>query len=108
MKCVFFALDGERVKCTRCGLSLKPKNNTPPDRVRALCVAWPRWHEWGYWTELLLEAAGISKQRWLWIRKKMGLAGPCGCENRETAMNVAGSVVKELASRFLKRFRLRG
>lgn len=75
-----------RVRCLRCG-QVSGKTPHPFEKIHAMCTAWPRWHELGYWASLLLEVVGLSKQRWGWLWWKIGFAEPCGCGNREKWLN---------------------
>lgn len=63
-----------------------------PNRVNAICRAWPRWHEWGHWLSLLLAACFITKRRWGWLQWKLGLVEvpQCGCASREAWLNTLG------------------
>ena len=89
--CEMAAPDGWRcVICLRCGRKLKP---TPHDNARivAECRAFPFWWELGHWAAIFLAAAGLTKGRWNWLRWKLGLTTPCGCEQKQEAMNTWGA-----------------
>lgn len=80
-----------RVKCTRPGCGRKSKGKTPyhgTDGLRYPCRAWPEAHEWGYWVSLVLEIFLINKDRWNWLRGKLGFIEPtCDCPAREAWLN---------------------
>lgn len=78
-----------RVECVRCGRKL---NHTPHIHtdIHASCPAFPWWHEAGFWIELLLKALGITKDRYNWLRRRVGIKKPCGCPQNQEAMNKSG------------------
>lgn len=101
MKCDFEFTDetndqGWRyVRCTRPGCWIK--GGPTPDELQNIhcsqCQAFPRLYEFGYWLAFALEVVGLSKQRWGWIRWKLGLQEPTGCnscEARERWLNTLG------------------
>lgn len=55
------------------------------------CSAWPEWHEVGEWVEIVLSAAGITKRRWTWVSKRLGLVEiSCKCPARKAWLNTFG------------------
>lgn len=92
---------GELLICARCDRNLK--THRPPERAHAPCKAWPRWHELGHWTAFALAVAGISPSGVAWLKWKLGLQKPCGCEARKVWMNtIGGRLVTWLESRGTK------
>src|SRR5687768_14626728 len=86
-------------RCARPGCT-KKTNWTPycPERIVFDCVAWPRWCEIGSWLALVIEAIGVSKKRWQWLRVKLGLIEPCKCGPREEWLNTLGGRMVTLAN----------
>lgn len=88
-----------RVRCVRCGLLLKRPISKPFSSIMSECLAWPRWHELGYWTELALASVGLRESRVNWMRYMLGLTGPCGCDRRKVALNAVGRLVSRWLTR---------
>lgn len=105
MKCEFADTDethrtGRTVgKCVRCGQTgLRPEGGW--ERLYSECRGLPRFHELGGWLELILEAAFITKPRWLWIKGMVGAKQSCGCQERQTALNRLGLLIKASLERY--------
>ena len=81
-----------RSECFRCRRVLWSPFNEPW-RIRAICTVWPRWHELGEWSAILLAAIGVTPRRYGWLRFMLGLdePGACGgCEARKRWLNTLG------------------
>lgn len=78
-----------KVRCVRCGVIA---GWTPHalNRIHGTCYGWPRWHEWGSIVEFSLAVVGITKEGWTWLRYRLGLTKPCGCEKRATWLDSVG------------------
>lgn len=92
MKCNLKKDAEGRAICPRCGFRSKAINLPLPWHPGD-CPAWPAWHEFGNWTAIVLEAAGMSKARWAWLWAKAGMVEPTGCNScdaRERWLNTWG------------------
>ena len=78
----------EVVLCSRCG-----RKWTVPvgNNMHAACKAPPRAREIGHWAALLLSVFGITKSRYLWLKRIAGLKPSCRCNQREAALNTLGT-----------------
>lgn len=96
--------NGKRAyKCARYGCGLKTKLQPhPPEKIHSVCRAWPRWHEFGHWVALVLEAVGLSENRWNWLRWRLGFITPCGCKKRKERLNWVGRTIKGWLQRLPK------
>ena len=92
------------VKCKRCQrqYGLTPH---PPERFNARCRVLPFFWEFGHWLTLLLGIFGISKSGVNWIRYRLGLKKPCGCDKREAALNTIGERFRSLVRLAVSRAR---
>lgn len=66
-----------RVRCTRKGCGIK--SGWTPDKLERIfcaCRGWPRWGEWGYLAEFVLQVVGLNSRRWLLMRPALGLVRP--------------------------------
>lgn len=83
-----------KVRCTRCQTILKGYTPHPFSKIYRDCLAWPRGRELGYWAALLLAVVGMRKERWRWLRWRLGMKEPCGCEAREKWLNTLGGRIE--------------
>lgn len=98
------ARGARRVRCVRCGFTLKP-TASPVGNCKAPCRALPLWWEWGYWLTLWLGVFGISKAGLNWLRWRMGLLTVCSCDKREAALNTIGERISSLIKLAISRAR---
>ena len=68
--------------CPHCG---RPSPN-PDKRVVRECHAW----QWGDDLETALEAIGITQEKWMAAKAKLGLMPSCNCTARKEWLNKAG------------------
>jgi hypothetical protein len=83
------ARGARRVRCARCGFTLKP-TASPLERCIVRCASLPFWHEWGHWLTIALGACGITKSGVNWWRAQLGLRTPCKCGERAEVANSLG------------------
>ena len=80
MVCLFETIDAERVRCQRCGFTLKTIYAAEPERVHARCRAAVPLGV-GDTVAMILERIGFTA---LWRRWK---GQTCGCTRRQAKMN---------------------
>jgi hypothetical protein len=80
-------------RCNRVGCPSAPKTPHSLDRIvnNTVCRGLPHWHELGGWLALFIGIFGITQRNYNWLRYKLGFVKPCGCQQREAALNTLGS-----------------
>lgn len=80
-----------RNTCLRCGsVRYAPDHPSKWKGDPQWCPAWPFPHELGHWFTILLAAIFIRQKDYLWLKRKLGFAPKCGCNQREQALNSLG------------------
>jgi hypothetical protein len=54
----------------------------------------------GDWIDIILQSLGVTKSRYGWARKRLGIEKPCDCHNNQETANKAGASVKSSLERY--------
>lgn len=95
MKTLCQIVDG---RCSQCGESVPPTQHRTcpakwPGRADREAVARTIDPGLGDYTEKLLSSIGVTKERFVELKEKFGLAPTCGCDARKQWLNEVGRYV---------------
>lgn len=84
-----FTIDGDVATCTACGRTMRVVRGLRADQYFAECTGDVREQPLGLgdYTEQVLSAIGITKERYVAVKELFGLAPTCDCEERKAWLN---------------------